>query len=426
MRIGIIGAGFAGLSSALMLAKKGHSVTVFDKNIVPGGLAKGFKAQGWRWALEEHYHHLFTSDWSIQDLAKDVKVPIVFKKAKTSTFFNGKIYQLDSILSLLRFPFLDLFEKTRTVLALGYLKLTPLWKSLENKISETFLTKSMGKKSWEILWQPLFVKKFGKFAKRIPAVWFWARIKKRSVSLGYPEGGFQKLADMAALQAKRNGAKFIYKTGISQIRPREGKLILIAGKKESIFDQVICTLPTNNFCQITPDLPPSYVKSVTSLKSLGAVDLILVLAKPFLPDKTYWLNINEKDFPFLAVVEHTNLVSKKHYAKNTLLYVGNYLEATHPYFKKTPQSLLKEFSPYLKKINPEFSKSWVRKMWVSKTPFAQPIIPLNYSSKIPSIKTPVKGLYLANIQQVYPWDRGTNYAVELGQKVAQLILHENS
>ena len=31
-------------------------------------------------------------------------------------------------------------------------------------------------------------------------------------------------------------------------------------------------------------------------------------------------------------------------------------------------------------------------------------------------------VFLANIQQVYPWDRGTNYAVELGQKAAKLIV----
>ncbi|MBI2590660.1 MAG: NAD(P)/FAD-dependent oxidoreductase [Candidatus Blackburnbacteria bacterium] len=422
MRIGIIGAGFVGLSSALALAKKGHKVTVFERDTVPGGLAKGFRFQGWKWALEEHYHHLFTSDWSIQDLAKEVGVPIFFKKAKTSTLYNGKVYQLDSATSLLAFPHLSLFEKTRTAFALAYLKLTPLWKTLENKTSESFLTRSMGKKPWKILWQPLFVKKFGKYAKRISAVWFWARIKKRSAALGYPERGFQKLADLVALKAKRSGVKFIYKTSISQIQQKEGKFFLAAGKKALFeFDYVICTLPAYRFCQITPNLPAPYVKSITNLKGLGAVNLILALNQPFLPNSIYWLNINEKDFPFLSVVEHTNLVDKKNYGGNTLLYVGNYLETTHQYFKKTPYGLLKEFFPYLKRINPQFTKAWVKKVWVSKTPFAQPIIPLDYSSKIPSAKTPLKGLYLANIQQVYPWDRGTNYAVELGQKVAQLI-----
>ncbi|MBI4028992.1 MAG: NAD(P)/FAD-dependent oxidoreductase [Candidatus Blackburnbacteria bacterium] len=422
MRIGIIGAGFVGLSSALALAKKGHRVTVFEKDAVPGGLAKGFKERVWKWTLEEHYHHLFTSDWSIRDLAQKVGVPLVFKRAKTSTFYSGEVYQLDSPTALLHFPHLNAFEKIRTALVIAYLKIIPWWKNLENKTSENFLSKTMGEKAWEILWQPLFAKKFGKYAKKIPAVWFWARIKKRSASLGYPEGGFQNLANKTALAAKKIGVKFFYKKSILQILPKDGKFLLTTdNRQQEEFDRVICTLPSHLFCQITPNLPPAYVKSATSLKGLGAANLILALKKPFLPNQTYWLNINEKDFPFLAVVEHTNLVNKKHYGGNTLLYVGNYLEATHPFFKKTPQGLFKEFSPYLKKINPQFTKSCVKKMWVSKTPFAQPIIPLNYSSKMPSVQTPINGLYLANIQQVYPWDRGTNYAVELGQKVAQLV-----
>ena len=35
------------------------------------------------------------------------------------------------------------------------------------------------------------------------------------------------------------------------------------------------------------------------------------------------------------------------------------------------------------------------------------------------LKTPIPGLYWASMSHVYPWDRGTNYAVEIGHKVAQ-------
>ena len=56
-----------------------------------------------------------------------------------------------------------------------------------------------------------------------------------------------------------------------------------------------------------------------------------------------------------------------------------------------------------------------------KTPFSQPIIPINYSKIMPPFETPLKNVYLTNIQQVYPWDRGTNYAVELGQKIAKIV-----
>jgi hypothetical protein len=50
-------------------------------------------------------------------------------------------------------------------------------------------------------------------------------------------------------------------------------------------------------------------------------------------------------------------------------------------------------------------------------------VPLvNHSQNIPSIETPVEGIYFASMSQVYPWDRGTNFAVEIGRKVALLML----
>ena len=46
---------------------------------------------------------------------------------------------------------------------------------------------------------------------------------------------------------------------------------------------------------------------------------------------------------------------------------------------------------------------------------------VNHSANIPAIETPVKGLYFASMSQVYPWDRGTNFAVEIGRKAAELM-----
>ena len=86
------------------------------------------------------------------------------------------------------------------------------------------------------------------------------------------------------------------------------------------------------------------------------------------------------------------------------------------------EELLKLFDPYLRKINPVYRNNLID-YELFKAPFAQPIIPTNYSKIIPPMDTPLPNIYLANIEQVYPWDRGTNYAVELGQKVVKHILN---
>lgn len=422
MRVGIIGAGFSGLSAAYNLSKRGVDVTVFEKESKPGGLAIGFEERKWKWPLEKHYHHWFTSDWTIRNLAKEIDHKVTFERPKTSIFIDGKSTQLDSPLSLLRFKRLMLHERVRTGLTLFYLKTLKNWTDLEKVTAKDFLIKTMGENSWEILWRPLFEKKFSKYAEKIPASWFWARIKKRSSSLGYPEGGFETFAKAIDTAIRKNGGMFNYNTTVESLYTKSKKLVIKTDGRSYEFDRVICTLPSALFVKMAKRLPENYKKSLLNLKGIGAVNLILSLKKQFLTDGTYWLNINELEFPFLAVVEHTNFMDKKYYNGEHVIYIGNYLPHDHRYYKKEASDLVAEFLPYLKKINSQFSRSQIIKSYLFKAPFAQPIIPLNYSKLLPKIETPIDGLFLANIQQVYPWDRGTNYAVELGEKVVELVI----
>jgi protoporphyrinogen oxidase len=163
------------------------------------------------------------------------------------------------------------------------------------------------------------------------------------------------------------------------------------------------------------------------LKSLGAVVLILALKHQFSNKGYYWFNLPKTaGFPFLALVEHTNFVAPEHFGGDHLLYCGDYLESTHEYFSLTREELIGRFLPSLKSINPQFDASWIRASWLFRTPFAQPVPLVNHSKNVPSIQTPIENLYFAGMSQVYPWDRGTNFAVELGRKAArEMKLHSD-
>lgn len=425
MKVAILGAGFLGLTAAIRLAQMGHTVVVFEKNKTAGGLARGFSLPGWQWPLDEHYHHLFVSDSSIRRLAREIGQTLIFKQPKTSVYLKGRIRQFDSPFSLLCFPYLSFFSRLRTGFVLAYLKVFPWWQMLEGVTAKDFLIRFGGRESWDVLWEPLFSAKFGRFSKRVPASWFWARIKKRSLSLGYPNAGFGGMAHKMQRVASERGVVFRFGLGVREIGVvlRLGKLsVKTEGGRQHLFDKIICTLPTPAFVKIAHLLlDKKYEQSFSGLKALGAVNLVLVLTRPFFEDGTYWLNINEKGFPFLAVVEHTNLVDKTHYGGRHIVYVGNYKDPTDSLFGLASGQLVDMFFPYLQKISPGFRRSSIQAAFVSRAPFAQPVIPLFYSRRISSVETPVKGLFLANMQQVYPWDRGTNYAVSLGEKVASLI-----
>jgi protoporphyrinogen oxidase len=425
MRIAVIGAGFTGLSAAYKLSKEGHEVFVFEKDPQPGGLAVGYKEKGWDWSLEKHYHHLFTNDKSILNLAKEINHEVITKRPKTSVFINEKLYQLDSPLSVLTFPLLSVFERLRMGLVIAFLRFEPFWKPLEKFNASKILPQLMGRKTYEMIWEPLFINKFGKFADNVSLAWFWARIFKRTPSLSYPKGGFLEFANSLTKNIEKEGGKLYFNTEVielsSLVKPK-----LKFKKAGSLhieienYDAVIVTLPSFIFLKISPQLPKSYREKFESLKSLGATNLVLRLKKPFFKDNTYWLNICDRTAPMMAIVEHTNYMDRKNYNNEFLLYLGNYKDRNDKFFSMTKEEILKLFDPYLKKINHDYSKN-ILGFEFFKDPFAQPIIPINYSKLLPSHKTPLKNVYLANIEQVYPWDRGTNYAVELGQKVADLI-----
>ena len=92
LKIGIIGAGAAGLAAAWDFAHAGHQVTIFEAADRVGGLAAGFKDDNWDWTLEKFYHHWFANDHDILGLADEMGVrdKVIFPRPKTSYWVDGK------------------------------------------------------------------------------------------------------------------------------------------------------------------------------------------------------------------------------------------------------------------------------------------------------------------------------------------------
>lgn len=424
MNIAIIGAGFTGLSASFRLSKRQHKVTLFEKDPSPGGLAIGYQEKNWKWTLEKHYHHWFTNDSSVLNLAKEINHKVFIKRPITSVYVDSILYRLDSPKNVLLFPKLPLIDRLRMATTLGLLRYNPIWKPLEKLHTDTFLKKTMGRKAYEMLWEPQLSNKFGEYVSDISLAWFWARIRKRTSSLAYPDGGFLNFANHLINVLNNRSCDILFNTEILKLESQKEKILVSFRQKSAVetvaFDRVIVTLPSFLFVKIAWQLPESYKQSLLNLKGIGAVNMVLRLKKKFFPNNTYWLSICDKTSPIMAIVEHTNFMDKKYYNNEHIVYVGNYVPQTHSYFLLDKKSLFDIYNPYLKKINPFYLDSLIG-YEVFKAPFAQPIIPTNYSKILPSFETPLKNVYLANIQQVYPWDRGTNYAVELGEKVTRLI-----
>jgi protoporphyrinogen oxidase len=80
--------------------------------------------------------------------------------------------------------------------------------------------------------------------------------------------------------------------------------------------------------------------------------------------------------------------------------------------------------PYIQKMFPDFSRDWVNGYSVWRAPYSQPVVTKHYSTLIPPVRTPIRDLWLCSMAQVYPEDRGTNYAVAFGRRAAREIIEE--
>ena len=436
MKIAVIGAGLTGLTAAYELTKSGHQVTVFEKDQEPGGLAGGFKKNGWDWSLEKAYHHWFTNDDAVIGLAKELGLTdkLIIKRPVTANFWHGQTYPFDSPANLLRYPGLTGIDKLRTAFFVSFCKINPFWQPLENITSKKLAKAVGGDHAWKNLWEPLMIAKFGDYSDKVAASWLWARIKKRTPSLVYMEGGFRTLVTSLENAIKTNSGRIYINTNIDQIKTtfkntsdKDSRFNVYYhvlehdntkksnGRYRQFFDTVLLTIPSTGTVRLIPQLA-AYHLPLLSIPHLHAQTLILETEKPIL-DKVYWLNILDRSFPFLAVVAHTNFMDSKHYGGHHLTYFGNYLPPDHPYLPMTKEQLFKVFDPFIKQLIHSSHLSLITSHLFT-APFAQPVHLLHYSQLAPKPETGIPGLYLANLDSIYPWDRGTNYAVELGIRVA--------
>jgi len=426
----IVGAGFTGLAAALDLARAGRKVLVLEKDSSPGGLAGTFEFKDGV-TVEKFYHHWFNNDDYIPEIARELGVDhlIVTQPSRTGMYFSGRLWRLSTPLDLLKFKPLSILDRIRLGLLVFKVRKIRDWKEIEHLSIREWLEPLCGKNVFRIVWQPLIESKFSVYADAVNAVWFWKKLvlrgstrdKQGGEQLAYFRGGFGRLAQHMDDAIRENGGEIRYGADVLGADATDGKIqSLKTSLGEISAKQFLFTPSFPVIAEILKEVAsPNWLQSLRRVNYLGNMCLVLQLDRSL--SDTYWLNVNDPGFPFVGVIEHTNFDPPQNYQGKHLVFVSRYLATQDPVWGFSDEQYLDFAVEHLQRMFPDMSRSWIQDARVWRAEYAQPVTERDYSKYVPPAETPFSNATISTMAQIYPEDRGTNYAVREGRSAAVKI-----
>ena len=253
-KVVVIGSGFAGLSAATHLAKKGADVTILEKNDQPGGRARSFSTEGftydmgpsWYWmpdVFEKYFAHFGKSVSDYYELQRldpsyrvyfgqqdYVDLPATLEEVfkifdsiekgsgeKLRKFLSESAYKYQvGINDLVYKPGRSLMEFADTRILMGLLQLD-LLKSMRNYVHANFKNERL----CAIMEFPILF--LGGTPQDTPALYSLMNYADMALGTWYPKGGMHKIVEGMVALAKEEGVQIILK--------QEVKSIVMDGKK---------------------------------------------------------------------------------------------------------------------------------------------------------------------------------------------------
>lgn len=424
MKLAVVGAGVTGLDLAYRLARRGHAVTVFERDRTIGGLAGSFELRGRR--VEKFYHFICKPDLAYLDRLADLGLAHLVRWRPTGMayYLNGRLYDFSTPWALLKLDQLSLPGRFRYGLNVLSARLRTTWKDIEDVSAVDWLRSSMGPEAYNLLWSSLMEQKFREYTGRISAAWIWTRIRRIARSrrfltheeLGYVEGGSDVIVEALARAIEARGGRIETSQAVRGLIVRDGRargIVTAAGARE--FDAVLSTAPLvllGEWSGLPADLAARYRR----IEHLGIVCSLLILDRPL--TDVFWFNINDRSVPIPGFIEYTNLSANPDYA---MVYVPEYLHRSHPRFAMKARALIDDHVSMLGRIVPGFGPARVLDAHVHRAEYGQAVYETGFSRLLPEIKTPLPGFYAADTCHFFPEDRSIAQSIELAGKMDAIL-----
>ncbi len=443
MRIAVIGAGPTGLAAAYALSGRGAHVVVFESTSVSGGMARTVTVGEER--IEAFYHHIFTSDEALVSLAEAIGLGdrLEWLPPRNALYSGERLYPFTTPGDLLRLGALPLMDRIRLGLFVLAARRARSWEHLEERTAREWAVETGGKRVYETIWKPLLASKFGDYADQVGATWLWNKTKLRGSTrgkgqgreiLGYFRGSFGVLYDTLTARIRAAGGEVRLNTPVLTIRSlsatpqEEGMLLVRTPEGEEPFSKVLVTTAPAELARMAPQLPEGFREQLTDIPHQANLCALLELSRPLSP--YYWITVADEEFPFVALIEHTNLLPPARYG-SSVVYLSRYLSPSAPLFRADDETVAAVFLDGLSRLartvertspgRMRWDPSFLKRIRIFRADSAQHVATRGYGKRIPPHRTPIPNLYLNCMAQIYPEDRGQNYAIEQGLRSPEIL-----
>ena len=360
LRVGIVGAGPAGLTAAYRLQQMGADVTVFEASNQVGGLARSFDLWGHRVDLGPH--RFFSNDARVNRLWQEVlasEYRIVARQTRIyykQRFFDYPL-RVGNVLSNLK-----LRDIIWAVASFARERLMPERPAEKRDSFESWVVHSFGRRLYEMFFKSYSEKLWGIPCDQLDADFAAQRIKKFSLGesilaafhigntrhktlvdeFTYPTQGSGYLYERMADCINRGGGKIDLACPVEKLESDGNHItgLRLSDGSTSQFDHVVSTMPLTVMVKGLPDVPLNVRECASHLRFRNTIVVYLKVESTDL-FKDQWLYIHSGDVAVGRITNFRNWVPELYGPLNfTILALEYWCYDEDPVWSEADTSLI--------------------------------------------------------------------------------------
>ncbi|MGA0557193.1 FAD-dependent oxidoreductase [Larkinella sp. VNQ87] len=310
-KVGIIGAGPAGLTAAYELAKAGVTVEVFEAGPKVGGLSQSFLL--WNQTVDLGPHRFFSHDSRINQVWFEVAgSDYRLVNRLTRIYYNSRLFYYP----LKPFDVFRKFGMRQSIHSVGSYVVEKLNPTPDTQTFESWVTRRFGKKLYNTFFKTYSEKLWGIPCRELDEDFAAQRIKKLSLGeairnavkggkgnthktlidqFAYPTGGNGMIYDRMADYVSRYGGSIHLKSPVYSVdTDKKPYGLTLEDGTTYQFDHIISTMPLTLLVNRLPNVPDSIKANANSLTFRNTILVYLkVEASDLFPDN--WLYVHSKE-----------------------------------------------------------------------------------------------------------------------------------